>query len=279
METKSFSNNCLVKLKNNDWLLKQRKAGQCVSKCLQFSKDLIESHHPNLSLLQIESECEKIIQSMDCIPTFFGYKGFPGKICLSVNQQLVHGIPSDYILQDGDVVKIDLGATYQGVIADAAITCIYGTPKNKVHLEMIEVCKNSLYEAIKAIKIGKQLGCIGFAINKYVTSKSNFKLITNYGGHGICITEDGQGIPHASPFVANKSRPNEGIRIQPGLAIAIEPLLVIGNSASTRIGKDNWTVICDDVTCHTEHSVFVDIDGVEILTWREEELIPNKILF
>lgn len=256
----SFEYNNLINLKNNDWLERQQIAGKCVAGVLRTLHTMISDKLPNLSLKDLEAEAMLQIESANCIPTFKGYKGFPGAICLSVNKQLVHGIPSDYILQDGDVVKFDLGATYKGAIADAAATTIYGTPKSKQHVELINMCREALYQGINAIKIDKQLGCIGFAIHKYVTSRSRFGVITNYGGHGI-----DENAPHAPPFVANKARYNEGPRIQSGLSIAIEPMLVIGDT-KTKTKKDGWTVTTLDIGAHFEHSIFVAEDKIHILT-------------
>lgn len=256
----SFTNHDLIFLKNEHWLSRQKIAGACVGGILKTLNKMVIDKIPNLSLRDMENEAMKQIALADCTATFKGYKGFPGAVCLSVNKQLVHGIPSDYILQEGDVVKFDLGATYEGAIADAAATAIYGEPKSKQHIELLDVCKNSLDHAIKSIKIGKQLGCIGYAIHRYVTSHSRFGLITNYGGHGI-----DENTPHASPFVSNKSNQNEGPRIQAGLAIAIEPMVVIGDN-KTKVGSDGWTVTTSDVGAHFEHSIYVAEDKVHVLT-------------
>lgn len=256
----SFENHSLIKLKDARWLAKQRVAGSCVGKVLKTLNQLILDKTPNLSLLDLEAEALRQILDAKCTPTFKGYKGFPGSICLSVNKQLVHGIPSNYILQEGDVVKFDLGATYESVIADAAATAIYGEPKLKKHTELIEVCKGALTHAIQSIQIGKQLGCIGNAIHKYVSAKSNFSLITSYGGHGIDLNT-----PHAPPFVANKAKSNEGPRIQQGLTLAIEPMLAIGDNF-TKVEADGWTVTTRDIGVHFEHTIYVDVDKVHVLT-------------
>lgn len=255
----AFQGTQLVVLKEDGWFERQKHAGYVVAECLRVSKELIEAETPNLSLKDIEATCLEIIEYEKCTPTFHGYKGFPGVICASVNKQLVHGIPTDYKLKLGDVVKIDLGATYEGVIADAAISAIYGEAKDPRHTKMLEVCKGALEKGIAAIEIGKQLGCIGHAIHQY-TRKSGFKLITHYGGHGINLNT-----PHASPFVSNKARPDEGIRIQPGLSIAIEPMLSM-ESDRTKKAKDNWTVLTKGISCHWEHSIFVGADKIHVLT-------------
>lgn len=248
-----------VTLKGDDWFKKQKIAGKVVARCLKTSKDLIEKETPNLTLKDIEAECIKIIEDANCTPTFKGYRGFPGAICTSVNRDVVHGIPSDYVVQPGDVVKVDLGATFEGVIADAAISAIYGEPKNKEHVELLKVCREALHKGISAIKVGRQLGCIGHAIHKH-TKYSPFHLITEYGGHGISWEA-----PHSQPFVANKDRYDSGIRIQPGLTIAIEPMLVIGSNKTTK-QKDGWTIRGKGIGAHAEHTIFVDEDKVHIMT-------------
>lgn len=256
----SFEQSAFVILKDSHWLEDQRIAGKCVAGVLKTLNQMIVDRIPNLSLKDMEAEAVRQIEAANCTPTFQGYKGFPGAICLSVNNQLVHGIPSSYILQEGDVVKFDLGATYNGAIADAAASAIYGAPKIKIHEELLSVCKGALDHAIKAIQVGKQLGVIGYAISKYVQSKSRFGIVTKYGGHGI-----DKNTPHAAPFVANKAQYNEGVRIQPGMTIAIEPMVVVGDP-TPKTEKDGWTVTTAGIGAHFEHSVFVDVDKIHIIT-------------
>lgn len=251
-----------VPLKGENWLIKQRIAGAAVAACLSFFKDIMSTRLSKVNLLDIESECEKIIDKYHCTPTFKNYKGFPGAVCLSVNKDLVHGIPRDYTLKEGDVVTLDLGATFEGAIADAAVTKIFGTPRNKNHTRLVEAAHKCLMSGINAIKVGKPLGVIGNAIYKCAKQYSidNFHLITNYGGHGI-----GWNRPHSSPFVSNKSNKTDGITIQPGLVIAIEPMLVIGGS-KTKTKDDGWTVSAAGISAHAEHSVFIHENDVEIIT-------------
>jgi len=262
MNKDRFAENQFIVLKDDKWLERQRYAGSVVAKCLYQARQMIEQKTPNLSLKDIEHECVKIIKDKDCYPTFLNYKGFPGAICASVNKQLVHGIPSNYKLKNGDIVKIDIGATFEGAIGDAAITVIYGDPILSKHTEMIEVCKKSLYLAISSIEVGKRLGIIGETIDKYVKS-SGFKLIASYGGHGISYNT-----PHAQPFVSNRANKDSGVRIQPGMSITIEPMVTIG-SDKTKVERDGWTVTTKDVSSHFEHSLFIREDSVEILTKLE----------
>lgn len=268
-----FSESSVVVLKDNEWLEKQRIAGSVVAECLACSKSLIENKTKDLTTKIIEKECESIIQKNKCIPTFKNYKGFPNAICASVNKQLVHGFPSNNKLKEGDIVKIDVGATYDGAIGDAAITSIYGNPIDPKHQKIVDVCKEALYKGIESISVGKQIGMIGYTIHNYV-KKQGCRVITSHGGHGIGIgvlkgTGDTQ--LHASPFIANKSKKNEGIRIQPGMSITLEPMVTCG-SDKTKVDKNGWTVVTKEVNSHAEHSIFIHEDRVEILTNHENRI-------
>lgn len=215
----------------------------------------------NLSLLELNNIAEKMIIEAGAIPTFKGYNNFPATLCISVNEQLVHGIPTSYKLQEGDVVKFDVGVTVDGAIADTAITCIYGLPKYDWHIKMLNATKEALDKGIAAIAIDKKIGVIGNAIYKSVKG-NGFAVITNYGGHGL-----DWNTPHAPPFIDNKSDPSDGIRIQSGLSIAIEPMVVLNDTKNYR-SADGWTVITNGIGCHMEHTVFVHSDHVEIITDR-----------
>jgi methionyl aminopeptidase len=267
--------NHFVSLQHSDWLDRQRIAGQSLAEVMIILQQLV-ADKTNLSLLEINKIVDDELDKRKCYPTFKNFKGFPAAICLSVNKQLVHGIPSDTKFQEGDVITFDFGATFEGAIADSAVTLIFGEPAKQEHVKLIETTRDCLYNAIKAMAVGKQIGVIGNAI--YKTAKNaGFNVITKFGGHGI-----GWDKPHADLFVANKALPDEGIRIQPGLTIAIEPLLVPGNcSTNTRIADDGWTIYTEDVGSHAEHSLYVHTDHVEIISWRPEEepMIPRKVYF
>ena len=253
-----WNNTEFIPLKGEDWLTKQQLAGKAVATCLKTCKDIIESNS-GYTLKELEADCMVILNRFNCTPTFKDYKGFPGAICTSVNKQVVHGIPTNYKIKEGDLVTVDLGATFEGAIADAAITAIAGTAKDPEHERLLKICKEALDKAIASIEIGKNLGCIGSTIHQH-TRSSGFKLITLYGGHGIDWNK-----PHSSPFVPNKAYKHDGIRIQPGLAIAIEPMLTIGSN-KTKTLDDGWTVVTAGINCHWEHSVFIGEDKVHIIT-------------
>lgn len=256
----SFASSSFVTLKDQDWLNKQRVAGKIAAKTLVELQQKVNAKTTD-SLIELNTFAENFITSAGGIPTFKGYKGFPAGVCISVNKQLVHGIPTDYRLVDGDVISFDLGVTIEGAIADTAITCIYGQPKSDTHVTLIKATEESLMKGIGAVAVGKRLGCIGNAISRCAKGYG-FSVITKYGGHGLEWNQ-----PHAPPFVENKSELENGIRIQPGLAIAIEPMLVLG-STDTKVLDDGWTVITPDIGAHFEHSIYVHADHVEILTDR-----------
>lgn len=258
----SFAASSYITLKDQNWLDKQRVAGKIAAQTLVALQRKVEEKTTE-SLIELNTFAENLITSAGGTPTFKGYKGFPAGVCISVNKQLVHGIPTDYHLVEGDVISFDLGVTIDGAIADTAITCIYGQPKSEKHVTLIKVTEESLMKGIEAISVGKRLGVIGNAISRCAKGYG-FGIITKYGGHGLEWNQ-----PHASPFVENKSDSESGIRIQPGLAIAIEPMLVLG-STDTKVLDDGWTVVTNDIGAHFEHSVYVHSDHVEILTDRSK---------
>lgn len=264
----------LVDLKDNEWLEKQRIAGKVVANTLSLLESLVKDK-TNKTLLELSKIAEEFILQNKCTPTFKNYKRFPEAVCISIDNniknQLVHGIPSDEKLTDGDIVKFDLGATFygdnkKGAIADSAITCIYGSPTSEKHIKLLNETRTSLILGIQSIKVGFPIGCIGNAIYKYGKSK-NYGVITNYGGHGISWDT-----PHSKPFIANKSDIEDGVRIQNNLSIAIEPMFCLGGT-KTWVDNDGWSVNCESISSHWEHSIYVHENKVEIITQRENEQI------
>lgn len=257
-----FTENSLVRLKDKNWLDKQRVAGRIAAETLLLLKGFVEGRTFH-SLTALNEVAEHYITKNGGIPTFKGYKGFPAGVCISVNKEMVHGIPRDYVLDDGDIVSFDLGVTIDGAIADTAITCIFGQPKSERHTTLVRATEECLMKGIEAIQVGQRLGVIGEAISKHAKTYG-FGVINNYGGHGL-----DWDTPHAPPFVENKSTRDKGIRIQPGLAIAIEPMLVLGSTTTSTLA-DGWTVVTPDLSAHFEHSIFVHEDHVEIITDRSK---------
>jgi methionyl aminopeptidase len=259
----------LFRLKDEEWLKKQRVAGKVATLAIAQLTNAVKEKTTK-SLIELDKITEELIISNGCTPTFKFYRGFPASVCISVNYQLVHGIPTDYKLQEGDLVSFDLGTTYEGAIADTAVTCIYGDPKLERHVQLIKDTNEALKKAISVVEVGKKIGVIGYTIHKYAKSKG-YNVIEAYGGHAIDMTDDGVGIPHAPPFIANKSDLTTGIRIQPGLVIAIEPMLGVGSN-KTRLDSDGWTVYTEEIFCHVEHTIYVHKDRVEVITEHENSI-------
>lgn len=257
-----FTDTSFIGLRDNSFLTDQRIAGKIAADTISLLLDLVKNKTAK-SLLELNNIAEEYIISQHAIPTFKDYKGFPAAVCISVNKELVHGIPTDYHLQEGDIVSFDLGATYNGTIADTAVTCIYGEPKHSSHQQLINATEQALLQSIKKIEVGKNIGIIGHTINQ-IAKQNNYSVVTKYGGHGVWQKNH----PHCSPFISNKAEINEGVRIQEGLTIAIEPLFVLGSSNRTTLSSDGWTVLTDNFSSHHEHTIFVHSDHVEIITER-----------
>ena len=248
-------------IKDNAWLENQRHAGEVLTETLRNVKDILV---PGITTKYI-SDCGEayIIANEGCTPTFKGYKDFPAALCISVNRELVHGIPKpSTVLQEGDIVKIDAGVTYNGAIADMAATFVVGDPNNinKKYIMLINACKQSLRNAISGIVINSTtLGDLGYVIKKEA-SRINASVISELGGHGIELYE-----LHAYPYVFNIGERGDGPTIRPGMTLAIEPMMVYGNS-KIKYGDDNWTVTTEGFGVHFEHTIFVHEDKIELIT-------------
>jgi methionyl aminopeptidase len=246
----------IVVLKDKDWLARQKIAGRVVAKAHQEIYAMIKGTASNLTLSSLNSSVEGLIRQNKCTPTFLNYRGFPSSICASLNTELVHGMGTrDIQLQNGDVLKVDIGATFEGAIGDCAVTYIYGKPKNNEVLRLLVSCQDALSDAIALVEPGRRIGELGRAI--FNRSKSDgFGVVIDFGGHGIEYNK-----LHADPFVPNKSSVNDGVTMQPGMSIAIEPMFVLGKNVKTKTLADKWTVITHDIGCHFEHSITLDEDG------------------
>jgi methionyl aminopeptidase len=187
--------------------------------------------------------------------------GFTGRICSSVNEEIVHGIPGNRVLHDGDIVSVDVGAIVGGYCGDSAWTYPVGLISDQAK-ELLRVTEESLYEGIAAARAGNRLGAIGHAIEQYARSRG-YGMVREYGGHGI-----GREM-WEEPHVPNHGKPNEGIHLRPGMALAIEPMLNVGTD-ETRVLGDEWTVVTADgsLSAHFEHTVVITTGDPEILTKR-----------
>ncbi|SEQ58387.1 type I methionyl aminopeptidase [Piscibacillus halophilus] len=233
-----------------------RQAGKIVALTHQ---ELQKHIRPGVTTKELDDIAEKFIRSHDATPSFKGYNGFSGSVCVSVNEELVHGIPSNRALKDGDIISIDIGANYQGYHGDSAWTYAVGDIDEKTQ-QLLEVTEASLFEGLKQVKPGNRLSDISHAIQKYV-EPYGFTIVREYGGHGI-----GQDL-HEDPHISNFGPPNKGPRLKKGMVLAIEPMVNIGERY-VRTLSDNWTVVTEDGSncAHYEHTVVVTDDGYEILT-------------
>jgi methionyl aminopeptidase len=246
----------MIICKSEGELLIMREAGRIVAKTHQL---LAKAIRPGVTTRQLDQIAEDFIRSEDAIPSFKGYGGFSGSICASVNEELVHGIPGDRVLNEGDIISLDIGAEYKGYHGDSAWTYPVGqiTPEAK---KLLEVTERSLYEGLALIKPDVRLYTISHAIQKCIESEG-FSVVREYVGHGI-----GQKL-HEEPQIPNYGIPDRGPRLKAGMVLAIEPMVNAGERY-VRTLEDNWTVVTvDGAWCaHYEHTVAVTADGYEILT-------------
>ncbi|MBM7663341.1 methionyl aminopeptidase [Bacillus mesophilus] len=237
-----------------------REAGRIVALTHQELKKHIQ---PGITTNELDSIAEKVIRQYDAIPSFKGYSGFPGSICASVNEALVHGIPSDTVLRDGDIISIDIGAKYSGYHGDSAWTYGVGTISEEDQ-RLLDVTEESLYLGLKEAKPGVRLTNISHAIQVFVEA-NRFSVVREYVGHGVGqeLHEDPQ-IPHFGP-------PGKGPRLKPGMVLAIEPMVNAG-SRYVKTLQDDWTVVTvDGKRCaHFEHTIAITEDGYEVLTSLSE---------
>ena len=219
---------------------------------------------PGISTYELDKIAEKVIRDHGATPSFKGYNGFPGSICASVNEVVIHGIPNkNIILKEGDIISIDLGSFYKGYHADSAIT----HPVGKISLEkerLINVTQQSFYEGLKFAKPNNHLSDISHAIEKYVLA-NGFGVVKEFTGHGV-----GREL-HEDPAVPNYGNPGQGILLKPGLVIAIEPMVTAG-SPRIKILKDEWTTVTKDGrdASHYENTIAITETGYEILTLIDE---------
>lgn len=232
------------------------KAGHIVYLTHKYLEPLVK---PGISTEELNRLGEEFIISQGAIPSFKGYEGFPYALCISVNDEVVHGFPSKRKLKDGDIVSIDIGACYKGYHGDSAWSYKVGsiTDEDKYLLEHTE---KALYEGIKQVKPGNHIGDISNAIEVYATAH-NLGIVKELVGHGVGTTV------HEDPEVPNYGMAGKGPRLREGMVIAIEPMLTLGSS-DIYVDSNDWTVITDDGSrsAHYEHTVAVTSDGVKILT-------------
>ncbi|BAK81765.1 type I methionyl aminopeptidase [Candidatus Arthromitus sp. SFB-rat-Yit] len=246
----------MIYIKNDEEISLMKKAGKIVSDTLKLVESLIKE---GVTTNYLDSKAEDYIVKSNAKPSFKGYYGFPSTLCISVNNQVIHGIPSDLIIEDGDIVSVDCGANIYGFHADAARTFAVGNV-SKSAKKLIEVTRDSFFQSLKYAKEGYLIGDISFSIQEYVEN-NGYSIVRDFTGHGI-----GKDL-HEAPEIPNFGRKGTGFYIKKGMAIAIEPMVNLGKE-HVRILDDNWTVVTMDnsLSAHYENTVIITDSDPEIIT-------------
>ena len=241
-----------IQIKSLDQLKTMRKAGLLVRSTLELVRSQIKA---GVTTSALDAVAEANIKRGGGTSNFKGYHGFPATICVSINDEIVHGIPGERMIMPGDVVSIDCGAIIDGWHGDAAFTMIVD-PVDTTTQKMLDVCEESMWHGIAAGANGSRLSDIGHAIEKYINSQGSYGILREYGGHGIGTAM------HMEPHILNYGKPGNGPKIEPGMVFAIEPMITLG-SEHTRVLSDNWTVVTVDQSrgSHFENSYCIAPDG------------------
>jgi methionyl aminopeptidase len=242
--------------KSKKELEKMRAAGRVTGLVLQELKKLVQ---PGITTLEIDRAAEKMIRDAGGLPTFKGYHGFPYSICASVNEQVVHGFPSDYQLKEGDIFSIDCGVTLEGFVGDTATTVPVGKV-SEAWLALVRVTEECLDLAIEECRPGRHLGDIGAAVQQHAEGRG-YSVVRDYVGHGI-----GRRM-HEDPQIPNYGKRGQGAKIKAGYVFAVEPMINLG-SEHTKVLGDGWTVVTMDgkPSAHVEHTIAITDEGPEVLT-------------
>jgi len=237
---------------------RMRKAGRIVAETIERT---VAAVRPGIQTAELDAVSEKTILEAGATPSFKGYRGFPASLCVSINEQVVHGIPGKRVLKPGDLLSLDFGAIWEGYHADAAVSLFVGgeAPSSEAE-KLVRVTEEALESGIAQIRVGGRLTDISHAVQQVVEG-AGFNLVREYTGHGV-----GRAL-HEDPQIFNYGAPGRGPELRPGLVIAVEPMAMLGDWP-TRVLADNWTVVTDDgsLAAHFEHTIAVTEDGPEVLT-------------
>jgi methionyl aminopeptidase len=251
----------MIIYKSEEEIRSMKRSNQIVAKILSELALLVK---PGIQTKDLNEYAEKRTREMDAKPAFKGYRGYPASLCTSINEEIVHGIPSSRTLRSGDIISLDFGVVYDGFYGDAAVTYPVGeiTPRAE---KLIAAARESFNKGLAKIKEGNRLSDISYAIQSHVESKG-FSVIRSFVGHGIGFSL------HEEPQVPNFGTPGRGPKLKPGMVLAIEPMIAIGNW-EVEILADNWTAVTKDrsLSAHYEHTVALTQNGAEILSLPEGE--------
>jgi methionyl aminopeptidase len=247
-----------IVLKSSQEIEKMRRAGKVVREVLEHLRGLVR---PGVTTLDLENAAVAKLSELKAVAAFKGYHGYPCVLCASVNQEVVHGIPSaKRVLREGDIVSLDFGAVIDGYFGDAAITVPVGDKIDPKTVKLLEVTKASLEKAIQEVKPGATLGDIGAAVQELVEA-AGFSVVRDFVGHGIGTHM------HEEPQVPNYGQRGRGLKLREGMVIAIEPMVNAGKP-DVEVLRDGWTAVTEDgsMSAHFEHTVAVTASGATILT-------------
>ena len=258
----------MIDYKTEEEIEVQRKSSLLVGKTLAEVAKLIE---PGVTTLRLDKVAEEFIRDNNAIPGFKDYNGFPNTLCTSVNDQVVHGIPSDKPLKEGDIVSVDCGVLFEGFYGDSAYTFAVGEISEEIQ-QLLEVTKKSLLLGLEKAVVGNRVGDIGYTIQQY-TESFGYGVVRELVGHGV-----GKNL-HESPEVPNYGRRKSGLKLKQGLVLAIEPMINLGTREVKQL-KDGWTIVTADgkPSAHFEHDVAVKRGKVDVLSTFEyiEEVLKNR---
>ena len=247
----------MIIIKKPEQIMLMKKAGKITAEALLVARDAIK---PGVSTKEVDTKIRRFIEKCGAHPSFLGYNGFPGSACISLNEQVIHGIPSSkVIIKEGDIVKVDVGARYRGSNGDSARTFPVGKVSEEA-LRLISVTEQSFYEAMKVARHGNRIGDIGAAVDNFVIS-NGFTVVKAFVGHGL-----GKDL-HEEPEVPNYGTPGRGTRLYSGMTLAVEPMVNLGKE-DVRVLKDGWTVITADgsLSAHYENSIAITESDPILLT-------------
>jgi methionyl aminopeptidase len=251
----------MILLKSQSEIEKMRLSGRAVARTLRIMGEAIDPG--KTSTADLNQIAELVMAEMGARPAFKGYRGYPAAACISVNNEVVHGIPAARILQEGDIVGLDVGACIDGYYADAAWTYPVGTVSAETQ-RLMNVTLESLWQGIAQAKDGNSVGDISHAVQRYV-EKNGYSIVKDLSGHGI-----GRAL-HEDPSISNFGKAGSGERLKSGMTLCIEPMVNMGNWKVHSL-SDRWTIVTDDgsLSAHYEHTVAISRDGAVILTTEDE---------
>jgi methionyl aminopeptidase len=251
----------MIIFKSPDEIARMRRAGRVVAATVEM---LAKAVRPGITTEDLDRLAEQRIRDQGAVPSFKGYRGFPGTICTSLNEQIVHGIPGKRLLRPGDILKLDVGAIWEGYHADSAVSLPVDSSPSEIAEQLLKVTEESLWAGIDKLRAGSRLSDVGHAVQE-VAEAAGFSLVREYAGHGI-----GRNL-HEDPQVPNYGEPGRGPMIKEGLVVAVEPMVNVGDWR-TRVLDDDWTVVTVDgsLSAHFEHTIAITADGPEVLTLRSD---------